>query len=129
MTKHVGKLSILAAAVGTVTAASPAIAQDNKLSSGDTPWMLNSTVIFLMMTIPGVALFYGGLVRKKNVLSTVMHSFAATCLITVIWMVVGYSLAFTEGTNFIGGLSELFLAGLSVDAMSGSIPESVFMTF
>lgn len=82
-----------------------------------------------MMTIPGVALFYGGMVRKKNVLSTIMHSFAATYLITVIWMIVGYSLAFTEGTSFVGGLSKLFLAGLTVEAMNGSIPESVFMTF
>ena len=129
MTKHVRIFSILAAAVGAVTMAIPAIAQDDSLSSGDTAWMLTSTVIVLMMTIPGVALFYGGMVRKNNVLSTIMHSFAATCLITVIWMVVGYSLAFTEGTDFVGGLSKLFLAGLSVDAMSGSIPESVFMTF
>ena len=129
MTKHVRIFSILAAAVGAVTMATPAIAQDDSLSSGDTAWMLTSTVIVLMMTIPGVALFYGGMVRKNNVLSTIMHSFAATCLITVIWMVVGYSLAFTEGTDFVGGLSKLFLAGLSVDAMSGSIPESVFMTF
>ena len=129
MTKHVSKFSILADTAGAVTAASPAIAQDNSLSSGDTAWKLTSTVIVLMMTIPGVALFYGGMVRKKNVLSTIMHSFAATCLITVIWMIVGYSLAFTEGTSFVGGLSKLFLAGLSVQAMNGSIPESVFMTF
>ena len=78
MTKHVSKFSILAATAGAVTVASPAIAQDNSLSSGDTAWMLTSTVIVLMMTIPGVALFYGGVVRKKNVLSTIMHSFAAT---------------------------------------------------
>ena len=78
MTKHVSKFSILAATAGAVTVASPAIAQDNSLSSGDTAWMLTSTVIVLMMTIPGVALFYGGMVRKKNVLSTIMHSFAAT---------------------------------------------------
>ena len=80
MTKHVSKFSILAATAGAVTVASPAIAQDNSLSSGDTAWMLTSTVIVLMMTIPGVALFYGGMVRKKNVLSTIMHSFAATLI-------------------------------------------------
>ena len=104
----------LTAVVGAATAANPAFAQDDALSSGDTAWMLTSTVIVLMMTIPGVALFYGGMVRKKNVLSTVMHSFAATCLITVIWMVVGYSLAFAEGTSYVGGLSKLFLHGMAV---------------
>ncbi len=119
----------LAAAVGATAAADPAFAQDNGLSPGDTAWMLMSTVIVLMMTVPGVALFYGGMVRKKNVLSTVMHSFAAACLITVIWMIAGYSLAFAEGTGFVGGLGRLFLQGMAVDAMSGSIPESVFMTF
>ena len=129
MTRRVNGFLSLAAAIGAGAAASPAIAQDDSLSSGDTAWMLTSTVIVLMMTIPGVALFYGGMVRKKNVLSTVMHSFAATCLITVIWMIVGYSLAFTEGTRFVGGLSKLFLAGMSVDGMNGTIPESVFMTF
>ena len=119
----------LTAVVGAATAADPAFARDDALSSGDTAWMLTSTVIVLMMTVPGVALFYGGMVRKKNVLSTVMHSFAATCLITVIWMVVGYSLAFAEGSGYVGGLGKLFLRGMAVDAMNGSIPESVFMTF
>ena len=70
-----------------------------KLDTGDTAWMLTSTALVLMMTIPGLALFYGGMVRKKNVLATVMQSFAITCLITVLWMVVGYSLAFTDGQH------------------------------
>src|SRR5712691_2037316 len=78
-----------------------------KIDSGDTAWMLTSTALVLMMTIPGLALFYGGMVRKKNVLATVMQSFAVTCLVTVLWMVVSYSLAFTEGNPFIGGLSRL----------------------
>ena len=69
-----------------------------KLDTGDTAWMLTSTALVLMMTIPGLALFYGGMVRKKNVLSTVMQSFAITCLVTVLWMIVGYSLAFTDGS-------------------------------
>src|SRR5690242_9806125 len=74
-----------------------------KLDSGDTAWMLASTALVLMMTIPGLALFYGGMVRKKNVLATVMQSFAITCLITVLWMVIGYSWAFTPGGGFLGG--------------------------
>lgn len=119
----------LVAIVGAIATADPAFAQDNGLSPGDTAWMLTSTVIVLMMTIPGVALFYGGMVRKKNVLGTVMHSFAATCLITVVWMVAGYSLAFAEGSGYVGGLDRLFLRGMAVDATNGSIPESVFMTF
>jgi ammonium transporter, Amt family len=94
--------------------------------------MLTSTVIVLMMTIPGLALFYGGMVRRKNVLATVMQSFAATCLLTIVWMVAGYSIAFTDGgalQAFTGGLSQMFLVGLEKGSMSGTIPETVFMTF
>jgi ammonium transporter, Amt family len=86
----------------------------------------------LMMTIPGLALFYGGMVRKMNVLATVMQSFAITCLVTVLWAIAGYSLAFTEGTPFIGGLSRFMLTGMGVDAINDlakTIPESVYMTF
>ncbi len=78
--------------------AAPAAAAAPKLDTGDTAWMLTSTALVLMMTIPGLGLFYGGMVRKKNVLSTVMQSFAITCLVTVLWMILGYSLAFTEGS-------------------------------
>jgi Amt family ammonium transporter len=102
------------------------------INSGDTAWMLTSTALVLMMTIPGLALFYGGMVRKKNVLATVMQSFAITCLVTVLWMVAGYSLAFSEGNAYFGGLSKAFLAGMTVEsthALAGTIPESVFMTF
>ena len=81
------------------------------------------------MTIPGLALFYGGMVRKKNVLATVMQSFAITALVTVLWMVIGYSLAFTQGTPWIGGLSRVLLQGIGVDTLSGTIPESVFAIF
>jgi len=94
--------------------------------------MLTSTALVLMMTIPGLALFYGGMVRKKNVLATVMQSFAVCCLMTVLWMVAGYSLAFGDGGGlnaFVGGLDNLFLMGMAPDALSGTIPESVFMTF
>ena len=71
----------------------------DKINSGDTAWMLTSTALVLMMTIPGLALFYGGMVRKKNVLATLMQSFAITCLVTVLWWAVGYSLAFTPGSS------------------------------
>ena len=101
-----------------------------KLDTGDTAWMLSSTVIVLMMTVPGVALFYAGMVRKRNVLATLMQSFAITCLVTVIWMVVGYSLAFSKGeSSWVGNLDFVFLNHLSVGAINGSIPDSVFITF
>jgi ammonium transporter, Amt family len=102
------------------------------LDTGDTAWMMTSTVIVLMMSIPGLALFYGGMVRKKNILSVVMQTFTIACLMSVIWMVAGYSLAFTDGgslNNWVGGLSKMFLAGIGVESMSGTIPETVFMTF
>ncbi|MGE5151202.1 MAG: ammonium transporter [Rhodospirillaceae bacterium] len=103
-----------------------------KLDTGDTAWMLTSTALVLMMTIPGLALFYGGMVRKKNVLATVMQSFAVTCLVTVLWMVLTYSLAFTPGSTVIGGMSRVFLSGMALDAVNDlakTIPESVFMCF
>jgi Amt family ammonium transporter len=116
-------------------AAAPAEAEAapvSPISAGDTAWIMTATALVLMMTIPGVALFYGGMVRKMNVLSTVMQSFAAACLISVVWMVIGYSLAFTDGSGFIGGLDRLMLAGMGKDAihpLAGTIPESVFMMF
>ncbi len=102
------------------------------INSGDNAWMLTSTALVLMMTIPGLALFYGGMVRKKNVLATVMQSFAITCLVTVLWMIVGYSLAFTSGSGFIGGLSRFFLSGMGLDSansLAPTIPETTYMTF
>jgi Amt family ammonium transporter len=94
--------------------------------------MLTSTALVLMMTVPGLALFYGGMVRKMNVLATVMQSFAVTCLVTVLWMIVGYSLAFTEGNQFFGGASRVLLNGMNVDSINDlakTIPESVYMCF
>ena len=99
------------------------------LDTGDTAWMLTATALVLLMTIPGLALFYGGMVRKKNVLSMVMQSFAVCALMSIIWMVVGYSLAFAEGNAFFGYLDRAFLAGMEVDTLSGTIPESVFVIF
>jgi len=117
-----------------LTASGDALAATDtpKLDSGDTAWMLTSTALVLMMTIPGVALFYGGMVRKKNVLATAVQSFAVTCVMTVLWMIVGYSLAFTDGGGmnaFVGGLDKVLLRGIGVDTLSGTIPETVFMTF
>ena len=99
---------------------------------GDTAWMLTSTALVLLMTIPGLALFYGGMVRRKNVLATAAQSFAVTALISVLWMFFGYSLAFTPGNAFIGGTSRFFLQGLGLDSfnpLAPTIPESVYMTF
>lgn len=116
-----------------------ALAQDATTpDSGDTAWMLTSTALVLFMTIPGLALFYGGLVRTKNVLSVLMQCFTLTGLITIIWVVVGYSLAFdttgmVEGKlnlgSFVGGLGKVFLRGVDKDSVSGTIPETVFITF
>src|SRR5258707_14707595 len=89
-----------------------------KIDSGDTAWMLTSTALVLMMTIPGLALFYGGMVRKKNVLATVAQSFAVVCLVTVLWLVLGYSLAFTTGSTILGGVSRVFMAGMMIDSIS-----------
>ena len=129
----------LATLGGSMVLSAAAFAQDEPmLSAGDTAWMLTSTALVLLMTIPGVALFYGGLVRKKNVLATVMQSFAITALVTVIWFVIGYSLAFHgSGTCadqggidcYVGDLSAAFMKGVGVDSLSGTIPETVFMMF
>ena len=98
--------TVAALAQQTPDAAAPAAAAPaSAINSGDTAWMLTSTALVLMMTVPGLALFYGGMVRKMNVLATVMQSFAVTCLVTVLWMVIGYSFAFTEGSPFLGGAS------------------------
>jgi len=100
------------------------------LDTGDTAWLLTSTAIVLLMTIPGVALFYGGMARKKNVLSVLMQSFSIACLISVIWMVVGYSLAFSKGSNlYVGNLDLAFLDHLAVEAINGTIPDSLFVVF
>src|SRR6201981_1546793 len=122
-------LSALSAMAQTPAATAPVA---NSINSGDTAWMLTSTALVLMMTIPGLALFYGGMVRKMNVLATVMQSFAVTCLVTVLWTVVCYSLAFTSGSPFVGGLSRFLLMGMTLDSVNDlakTIPESVYMCF
>ena len=117
-----------APAAGTSAAAAAA----PKIDSGDTAWMLTSMALVLMMTIPGLALFYGGMVRKMNALATVMQSFTVTCLVTVLWMVIGYSFAFTPGSPFIGGTTRFLLFGMTLDSVNDlakTIPESVYMCF
>jgi ammonium transporter, Amt family len=114
------------------TIAEAATAEESVLDSGDTAWMLTSTALVLLMTIPGLALFYGGMVRKKNVLNMTMMSFATCALMSVLWMVAGYSIAFGDGgalQAYWGGLGNMFLGDLDAAALSGTIPESVFMTF
>jgi ammonium transporter, Amt family len=127
----------------------PAFAEDAappKIDTGDTAWMLTSTALVLLMTIPGLALFYAGMVRKKNVLATMMQSFAICCLVTLIWVVVGYSIAFTNGNAYMGDFSRLLLSGIGANITKGvdvtftlsagrdgavalTIPESIFMMF
>src|SRR5580658_11071174 len=117
----------------------PTLISADKISSGDTAWMLTSTALVLMMSIPGLALFYGGMVRKKNVLSTLMQTFAITCLVTLLWWLIGYSWAFTPGSPFLGGSSRALFNGmtymhdpdnkLSVSHLALTIPETVYAMF
>jgi len=108
----------------------PALASaEDKLSSGDTAWMLTATALVLFMTIPGLSLFYAGMVRAKNGLSVMMQCFSITAVMTVLWAIIGYSIAFGGAGSWWGGLDKIFLNGLTVDSLSGSIPETVFMVF
>ena len=109
-----------------------ALAQDAKASAGDTAWILTATALVLFMTLPGLALFYGGLVRARNLLSVLMQCFAVACLMSVMWLVIVYSLAFGDGGTanaWIGGLDKAFLSGIGTESLSGTIPESVFFMF
>jgi len=122
----------LAPAVIIIAATSPAFAEDAKIDAADTAWMIGATGLVLMMTIPGLALFYAGMVRKKNVLATMAQSLAATFLVSILWAFVGYSLAFTGEGAFIGSLDRIFLNGVTLDAISPlakTIPESLFMIY
>ena len=132
----------LPAALAAVLYAAPAFAQDAAIDTGDTAWMLTSTALVLLMTIPGLALFYAGMVRKKTVLATMMQSFFMAALIAIVWMVAGYSLAFTNGNAWIGDFSRFFLSGVAETwdkpfvmgaglggAVTNTIPETVFIMF
>lgn len=111
-----------------ITSSTPAMAQDT-LDTGDTSWMLVSTLLVLMMTVPGLALFYGGLVKKDNVLATLMQSLAVCAIVSVVWPIIGYTLAFGENNKFIGNLDMFMLRGITPDSLSGTIPETVFVVF
>src|ERR1700692_2313437 len=136
-------------AAPAAAAAAAAVAGPPKPDSGDTAWMLSSTALVLMMTIPGLALFYAGMVRKKNILATMMQSFAICCLVTIVWCVAGYSIAFTTGNEYMGDFSRIMLNGIAghiekgndtqafvlasgikdVSDMTTTIPETVYMMF
>jgi Amt family ammonium transporter len=123
MKRTLGACAALAATL------SPAFAAAQEIDSGSTAWMLTSTALVLLMTLPGLALFYGGLVRTRNVLSVLMQCFALCCVISLIWVAFGYSLAFSEGNGLLGGLSKAWMRGVEVDSLSGAIPETVFAMF
>jgi ammonium transporter, Amt family len=130
---------VLPAAWGDTVPTEPTLISADKISAGDTAWMLTSTALVLMMSIPGLALFYGGMVRKKNVLATLMQTFAIVCVVTILWWLVGYSLAFTPGSRFLGGFSRALFNGmtfmhdpvnkLSVSHLALTIPETVYAMF
>jgi Amt family ammonium transporter len=132
-------LTLLMPAAWADAPTEPTLISVDKISAGDTAWMLTSTALVLMMSIPGLALFYGGMVRKKNVLATLMQTFAIVCVVTILWWLVGYSLAFTPGSKFLGGFSRALFNGmtfmhdpvnkLSVSHLALTIPETVYAMF
>ena len=99
------------------------------MSSGNTAWILTATALVLFMTIPGLSLFYAGIVRSKNVLSVLMQCFAITCMVSILWLIYAYSLAFSEGNAWVGDLSKMFMADMTKDSLTGDIPESLFAMF
>ncbi len=125
MQKLIKHLALFAA----VTMPGAAQAQDASANPADTGWIMAATCLVLMMTVPGLALFYAGLVRKKNVLSTMMQSFAACCLVSLLWIFAGYSIAFSGDAPYLGNFDKFFLTGMTKDTLIGTIPESLFMTF
>ncbi|MBI3703522.1 MAG: ammonium transporter [Rhizobiales bacterium] len=136
MTRASYRLTVAVCTVATAFAASPAFAQTAqpaaKIDGADTAWMIAATGLVLMMTIPGLALFYAGMVRKKNVLATMAQSLAATFLVSILWAVLGYSLTFTGDGAFIGSVERIFLRGMTLDSISPlakTIPESLFMIY
>ena len=119
-------LSLMLGGIGTAFGQEAEVAS---LDGANTAWMITATVLVLLMTLPGLALFYGGLVRSKNVLSVLMHCFAVAALASLVWVAVGYSLAFSGGNAWIGNLNQAFLHGIKVDSLTGDIPETVFVMF
>ncbi|MCG2608537.1 MULTISPECIES: ammonium transporter [unclassified Acinetobacter] len=121
--------SELAAAPAPAEQTAAPAKEEPKLDTGDTSWILVSTALVLLMTIPGLALFYGGMVRKKNVLGTMAHSFVAAAIVSITWVVIGYTLAFGSGNAFIGNLDKIMLSGITTTALTGTIPEILFVIF
>ena len=99
------------------------------MSAADTAWIITATALVLFMTLPGLALFYGGLVRARNVLSVFMQCFSIACLMSILWLVAGYSIAFGDGGPFWGGLGKMFLNGITTDTLHGTLPEVLFFAF
>ena len=125
------KLRILAPLTLALTLL-PSLALADTLERSDTAWILTATALVLFMTLPGLGLFYGGLVRAKNVLSVLMQCFAIACGVSLLWMLVGYSLAFTDGgaaNAWIGGFDQVFLAGMTRDTLAGNVPQSLHALF
>ena len=118
-------LALLLALIATV----PAHAAESTLNQANTAWILTASALVLMMTLPGLAMFYGGLVRSKNVLSVLMHCVAIACLSSVLWLAIAYSFSFGEGSPWLGGFEKAFLLNMSRDAVNGTLPESVFFLF
>ena len=128
---YIKSLSLTTIVLSTVFVPRAVFAADG-LDSGDTAWLIVSTALVLMMTLPGLALFYGGLVRSVNVISVLMHCYAIACISSILWFVLGYSLAFGDGgslNSVIGGFDKAFLSGVSFDTLAGTIPETVFFMF
>jgi len=138
MTRASYRVAVAACTAAIAVATSPTFAQSSKIDNADTAWMIAATSLVLMMTIPGLGLFYGGMVRKKNVGDTIMTSFAVTCLVTILFAICTYSMAFTAGSPYVGGLSRAFLQGILSDIATGignpnplaaTIPETVYICF
>lgn len=121
--------SIAAAGLALVASAAPVRAAETALNGANTAWTLTASALVLLMTLPGLAMFYGGLVRAKNVLSVMMHCVVIACLSSLLWLACAYSLAFDEGNGFIGGWSKAFLLSMTRDSLTGTLPESVFFLF
>jgi Ammonia permease len=125
----INKRNVFNLFIGSLIFLNPIDAMSQELNSGDTAWILTSTALVLFMTLPGLALFYGGLVRVKNILSVLIQCFVIACIVSVIWVIYGYSIAFKGSGAYFGDLSSMFLNGIDRDSIAGSIPETLFVMF
>ena len=125
----INKRNVFNLFIGSLIFLNPIDAMSQELNSGDTAWILTSTALVLFMTLPGLALFYGGLVRVKNILSVLIQCFVIACIVSVIWVIYGYSIAFKGSGAYFGDLSSMFLNGIARDSIAGSIPETLFVMF